>query len=103
MSDLYRVSYSGLVKDQIREVFLRGEHEGVSNLTAKAARWFWEELQRTPHEFGESRGLLKHAELAVRIVIVRPLVAEFAVHESTKTVFISKVDWIDPKFETGDV
>ena len=102
MSDLYRVSYSGLVKAQIREVFSRGDREGVSALTAKATRWLWEELQRTPYEFGESRGFLKHAELAVRVVIVRPLIAEFAIHEGTKTVFISKVDWIDPKIETND-
>jgi hypothetical protein len=89
----YRLSQSGRVSDQLRAVFARGAAEGASRVTAQAAKWMIEELERTPAEFGESRDFLAHAELQSRIAFVPPIYVRFAIHEPTRTVFVGRIGW----------
>lgn len=90
-TDPYRVSPSGQAIDQVRAAVRRAEVDGERSLAVRAFRWAMEEMELTPHEFGESRGYLPHAALHRRIAFAGPLVFWFGVHDDTRTVFLVRV------------
>ena len=92
MSDIpYRVSPSGRAIDQAREAIRRAEADGERSVAVRAFQWAMEEMERTPHEFGESRGYLPHAKLHGRIAFAGPLVFRFGIHDDTRTVFLVRI------------
>jgi hypothetical protein len=50
-------------------------------------------MERTPLEFGESRGYLPHAKLHRRIAFSGPLVFYFGVHDERPEVFVIRIRW----------
>jgi hypothetical protein len=68
---------------------------GIQPIALRAARWIMEELARTPLEFGESRENYPGAKLKLRIAFASPLVVNFGVHESSKTVFIRSIELME--------
>jgi len=80
MEGLYRLSNSGQVSEQLRGAFAKAEAKGILLLAMRAAKWIVEEVERTPHEFGESRDFLAGAGIQMRIAFSAPL---FAVSAST--------------------
>jgi hypothetical protein len=92
--DRYLISQSGAVSDQLRGVFARAKREGLGAVTAAAARWMVEEMERTPFEFGESREYWPHADLHTRIAFVDPLYVLFGIHQTTRTVFVGRIAWL---------
>jgi hypothetical protein len=89
----YRLSPSGLAMDQMREAVGRAEAQGELVAVTEALEWAREEMQRTPHEFGESRGFLPHAKLHRRIAFAGPLAFHFGIHDESATVFLVRVIW----------
>ena len=57
----------------------------------RASRWMFEELERTPLEFGESREGTDAGRLQMRLAFVGPLQVLFGVHEPSRTVFVSRM------------
>jgi hypothetical protein len=97
VSDRYTVSHSGRVSDQLKAAFARADAEGVKQTSVKAAKWMVEEMERTPEEFGESREYLPHADLHMRVAFSPPLFVQFGVHRPSRTVFVSKIGWLERK------
>jgi hypothetical protein len=83
------VSQSQLIMGQfVQSVALATEQGRL--LVLRAARYVIEELAYDPNHFGESRGLLPHMELSLRIAFAPPLYVEFAIHEVSKQVFVRR-------------
>jgi hypothetical protein len=89
----YRVAPSGVAREQLEAALAHAEARGEKPDVLKAARWAWEEMQRTPHEFGESRSFLPNAKLHRRVVIVGPLRFDFGIHDDSRTVFVVRIGW----------
>ena len=89
----YRVSQPGMVTEALRIILARAKFENRLPLVLKAARFLFDELAYDPLHFGESRGFLKSAELSVRFAMCPPLSVWFAVHEPTKQVFITRINF----------
>lgn len=94
MSDpFYRVNPSGLAREQLDAALAHADTLGEKPDALKAARWAWEEMQRTPHEFGESRTFWPNANLHQRVAFVGPFRFDFGIHDPTRTVFVVRVAW----------
>lgn len=89
----YRVTHSGVAADQLEAALARAEASGEKRDALKAARWAWEEMERTPREFGESRDYWPHAKIQQRIAFVPPLYFIFGVHDERPEVFVIRVGW----------
>ena len=87
----YRISNSKATGELFKAIADEARKAGRRLETLRAARWIFEELERTPLEFGESRNVYHHLQLQMRIAFVRPLTILFGVHESSRTVFISRM------------
>lgn len=87
----YRVSQPVAVTEAFRAVLARAAAEGRLGRVLAAARYMFDELAYDPARFGEARARLHGLELDRRIAFARPLVVEFAVHEATRQVFVSRV------------
>lgn len=86
----YHVSQSQLVTEQFLQVVAAAAAQGCRQLFLRAARYVIEDLAYDPAGFGESRGALPDLELSLRIGFAPPLYIEFAIHESSRQVFIRK-------------
>lgn len=86
----YRVSAPGVVTEQLKRALDLARTHGMYPLAVPSAKWMMEEMARTPHSFGESRGHLTHLQLSMRVAFVGPLMVEFAVHEPTRQVFVRR-------------
>lgn len=86
----YNVSQSQLVTEQFRQVIALATSQGRRRLALRAARYMIDELAYDPVQFGESRGVLPHLQLVLRIAFVPPLYVEFAIHEASRQVFIRR-------------
>ncbi len=95
MDNPYLISHSGRVAEQLKAAFAKADSRGVLPLAARAAKWIVEELERTPHEFGESRDHLAYAGIRMRIAFSAPLYAVFGIHEGSHTVFVGKIGWLE--------
>jgi hypothetical protein len=84
----YRVSQSQLVNEQFLHLVALATEQGRRRLVLRAARYVVEELAYDPVRFGESRGVLPHLELSLRIAFAPPVYVEFAIHEPTRQVFV---------------
>ena len=87
-TDRYSISSPLVAKDQLHRVMAQAMAEGQFELAVQAGEWLIEELARTPLELGESRDVLPHLNLKVRLAFVRPIAVQFAVHEESKQVFV---------------
>lgn len=83
----YHVSQSQLVEEQFLQLVARATEQGRRKLVLRAARYIVEELGYDPVRFGESRGVLPDMQLSLRIAFA-PLYVEFAIHESSRQVFV---------------
>lgn len=92
-ASFYRVNPSGAARDQLEEVLAHAESVGEKSDALQAARWAWEEMRRTPHEFGESRTFWPHAKLLQRVAFVGPLRLDFGIHDESRTVFVVRIAW----------
>jgi hypothetical protein len=94
MSDhRYRVMHSGAASEQLEAALAHAEAVDQKPQALEAAQWAWEEMERTPLEFGESRGYLPHAKLHKRIAFSGPLVFYFGVHDERPEVFVIRIKW----------
>ncbi len=84
----YRVSQSQLTTERFRELVALAAQQGRRRLVLRAARYAIDELAYDPLKFGESRGILLHLHLELRIAFAPPLYVEFAVHEEARQVFL---------------
>lgn len=89
----YRVNPSGVARDQLEAALAQAETLGEKPDVLQAARWAWEEMRRTPHEFGESRTFWPHAKLHQRVAFVGPLRFDFGIHDESQTVFVVRIAW----------
>ena len=86
----YTVHNSGVVADQFRQATEQAVAEGRLAPFVEAVKWAISELERTPLEFGESRGYLPVTRLQTRCGFAGPIYVEFGVHEPTRRVFLRK-------------
>ncbi|MBN9122818.1 MAG: hypothetical protein J0I06_27385 [Planctomycetes bacterium] len=86
----YRVSQSQLVTEQFLQLVALATEQGRRRLVLRAARYVMEELAYAPVRFGESRGVLPHLDLSLRIGFAPPLYVEFAIHEPSRQVFVRR-------------
>src|SRR5262245_22946681 len=84
----FRVAYSGLVVEQFKKVILEAIKRGLSVQFADSTRRIMRELRESPEQFGEPLYLLAHTQQQVRLAVVGPLSVTFAVHSSSRSVFI---------------
>jgi hypothetical protein len=84
----YTVSQSQFTTEQFLRPVELATQQGRRRLVLRAARYTVEELAYDPNHFGESRGVLPHLDLSLRIAFAPPLYVEFAIHEPTKQVFV---------------
>jgi hypothetical protein len=84
----YTVSQSREVGDQLRRLGRTAHAEGRFQSFADGARWIFEELSRTPTEFGESR--YESGSLAFRCGFAGALYVEYAVKSESRAVFIRR-------------
>jgi len=87
-ADRYRVSNPNVVTDQFHIAMGIARERGTLRSAVASAKWMWEEMARTPEEFGESRFFLPNAELHMRIAMVGPQYVWFGFHESARVVFV---------------
>jgi HD superfamily phosphohydrolase YqeK len=90
----YLVVNSGRVAEQIEEALRQAEAAGLYRDALRSLRWAKEEMERTPHEFGESRDYREFAKLHERVAFVGLLRVHFGIHDSSRTVFVGRVVWI---------
>ena len=90
MNGAFAVSQSQRVDEQLAGVLAILERRVDWNNSTNALRWIFEELSRTPMEFGESRNDLLHLDLHLRIAFVKPFCVDFAVHVLHHKVFIQR-------------
>ncbi len=95
MNGHYQISNASRNSDELQAVFAQADAKGILPLAVKAARWIVEELERTPDEFGESRDLLAYAGIRMRIAFAAPLFVVFGIHDSSRTVFIRRIGWLE--------
>ena len=86
--DRYKVSFSRDVSAELRRLGRTAQAEGRFGSFADAANWIAEELERTPHEFGESREMLE--TFIFRCGFAGPLYVAYAIDESERVVFIRR-------------
>ena len=91
----YTVTELGVVKDAFRALLNRAAAEGRLPIVLAAARYLLDELAYAPAPLGESRGRLESLDQERRITYARPLVAEFIIHEPTRTVTVIRVRLLD--------
>jgi hypothetical protein len=84
----YHVSMSGLTRKHLRELHRQEAEAGRGQRVISAFREIVARLQRDPLIFGEPRYHLPVLKLLVRQGAVRPLVVDYAVHETQPVVFI---------------
>ncbi len=84
----YRVSFSRDVANELRDLGRIAMSEGRYQQFPEAATWIAEELERTPHEFGESREEI--GSLAFRCGCAGTLYVAYAIDESEHVVFIRR-------------
>lgn len=87
-SERYFVSSSLARKAEFHRVMEEARTNGQFQMAVQAGEWMLEELARTPMEFGESRGEFPSLNLKLRFAYVRPIAIQFAIHESSRKVFI---------------
>jgi hypothetical protein len=88
--DEYRISNSGAVAEEFKQVTALARAQGRLPIMVVAARWIMTELAREPFRFGESRYTEGASGLIIRCGFARPLYVEFGVHEPTRLVFLRK-------------
>ena len=88
-TDHYRLSNSQFAAEKLRTMLAELLAQGREVEARRAIRWIYEELERTPSEFGESREGSEPERLQMRIAFAEPLFVKFGVHEPSRTVFIS--------------
>lgn len=84
----YKVSFSRDVADQLRRVGEAARAEGRLQGFIDGGRWIFEELSRTPSEFGESR--YEAGSLAFRCGFAGAVYVEYAVNSDAHVVFIRR-------------
>jgi hypothetical protein len=96
---LYRVVYSELVQNALKELLERARQKGILTEVLAAVKEIDGRLHNDPTVFGEPHKNLKHKKGQVRVAFVRPLAVEYAVHEKQRVVFITQP--LQPLPETG--
>lgn len=87
----YEVTQLESVVDEVRSLIARARAEGRIVVFRQALRYLLDELAYDPTHLGESRARLEFLDQERRITHVRPLVAEFIIHEPTRTVTVVRV------------
>lgn len=91
----YEVTQPGSVVDRVRSLIARARAEGRIVVFRQAFRYLMVELAYDPTHLGESREWLEFMDQERRITWARPLVAEFTIHEPTRTVTVVRVHLLD--------
>jgi hypothetical protein len=79
---------SGLVRNALLELHQQAGADGIGQEFLAAYRTALERLRHSPRSFGEPLYRLPTLHLVARQAIVRPLVVDWAVHETEPLVFI---------------
>lgn len=87
----YCVSQFQLVNEKFLQLVALATAQGRRQLVLRAARYMIEELAYDPVHFGESRGLLPHMELSLRIAFAPPLVRRVRHPRNIETGIHSRV------------
>ena len=80
MNGDFALSQSIRAEEELDNLLILLNARGEWVPAAPALRWIFEELARTPMEFGESREYLEHLDLHVRVAFVDPFRVKFAVN-----------------------
>src|SRR5947209_15124259 len=91
MSDVFRVVYSPAVRTALGELIAPAsrEDEERGRRALAAVRAIDQRLRATARIFGERRFRLRDLRLEVRVGLIAPLSASFAVHEDQQLVFVT--------------
>lgn len=84
----YRVECSQIVANSFRELQKQATREGRGEAFLAAFRQVIQRLSMNPSSAGEPTYLLPALRLQMRIVVIRPLIVDFAVSEVHRIVFI---------------
>jgi len=87
----YTVHASGAIADSIRRIQRRAKREGRGDKVVATLSQIYERLQQDPSTLGEPLYRLSALRLEVRTCVVRPIVVNFAVHETKPLVFIKGI------------
>ena len=89
----FRIDQSAAVVAEIRRAMELARSQGRLRLFGQALKWVYEELERTPRQFGESRGYLEGLDLWLRIGFAGPLSVQYGVHFGERRVFLQRFRW----------
>jgi hypothetical protein len=84
----YVVDQPAALMVELRRLEAEARAQGRFRAYVLALRWIYEELRRTPGEFGESREWYPSAELQARCGFARPLYVGYGIHEPSRRVFL---------------
>jgi hypothetical protein len=88
---LYRVSSSGNINDEVRELIELSISLGIKNDFLQSLRKITLRLQTAPFEFGECRYRLPFKNVHCCIGAIQPVAVQFAIREESRDVMILKV------------
>jgi hypothetical protein len=87
----YRVVYPEVVRQQVRAMRASIQGPAARRRFTQALRAIHQRLRNDPLVFGEHRNHLAHAQVALRVGGVGPLVVRYAVHDVQPLVFVLNV------------
>ena len=88
---LYHISISGDLVQHLKTLRKRAQAVDLGNAYDEALRFAVFRLQHDPWGFGELIGDLKNMNLKIHVGVIKPLLFEFAIHETKPIVFIKRV------------
>ena len=75
---------------EVRRLLEVARQQGRLRQFGQALKWIYEELERTPDEFGESREWYPAAAIQARCGFARPLYVGYGVHADSRRVFLRR-------------
>lgn len=85
----YRVVYSGLCRDEVKNLLARAKAKGRFGEVSQAIRDINTRLKWIPLDFGEPLQTLTHLGLKTHIGVIAPLVVRYGVDGERRIVHVS--------------
>jgi hypothetical protein len=99
----FRVSYSGTVRAQLRQLVEEAARQDphFAGAALAAAKTIDARLRAAARDFGDPHFSLKALELDIRVAVVQPLAVTYAVHQREGIVFVQRFTLLSPPTVRG--
>ncbi|HEV3255378.1 MAG TPA: hypothetical protein VG013_00730 [Gemmataceae bacterium] len=88
MNPPYRVIYSELVRNALKDLYARAAQKGLAAHVLSAVQTIDHRLRTDPRLFGEAKYRYRVLKLELRVAIEPPLVVHYTVHDEQALVFV---------------